>query len=202
MDELVPSDERTRFFEGILHWHEYPWDWILATGSGVPQSWQNERKQLMEATGIKDAALTQWLNGLQINVPVEKSGITYTKEPVALGASSYRLHAYQTDQMPQGREFEYARTNQGDYFAEVYTLALSRPDFLSRALPAAQSAWLRRVVFHTPEDLKTLAQQAALREPERTEFLVRGQRLYTREQLDQLINELGIRSRNPGAQLA
>lgn len=202
MDELVPADERIRFFEGILHWHEYPWDWIGATGSGVPQSWQNERNQLMQATGMRDAALTQWLNSLQINVPVEKSGITYTKEPVSLGASSYKLHAYQTDQMPQGREFEYARTNQGDYFAEVYTLAVSRPDFLSGVLPAAQSAWLRRVVFHTPEDLKALAQQAALREPERTRFLVRGQRLYTREQLDQLINELSIRSRNPGAQLA
>jgi hypothetical protein len=43
----------------------------------------------------------------------------------------------------------------------------------SAALPAAQSASLRWVVFHTPEDLNDLARQAALNESERTEFLIR-----------------------------
>jgi len=202
VDELIPPAGRKEFFEKIMEWHLYPWTWVVAQGSGVPKTWQDERSLLTQKTGMDGARLDQWLAGLGTSVPVVLSGITYSKDPVAGGAGDFFLNAYKADQMPGGKEFEYARTSQGEYFAEVYAFAVSKPEFLSSVLPQAQSAWLRQVVFQMLGDLKSLARQSALAEPELTEFLLRGSRLYTREQLDGLLSELTIRHRHPGSQLA
>lgn len=199
IDQLLSPADRNDFFENIVHWHIYPWDWIMAHGTGVPKEWQNERNRLIADTGINDSQLDTWLNGLAPQAPVTVKGMVYFKRPI--GSQSFELNAFPQDQVPQGVEFEYARTSHEDYFAELYTLAVSRPEFLSSALPPEQSAWLRRVVFHTPEDPKALAKQAALAEPELTEFLVRGSKLYTREQLEALLNEILIRKSNPGSQM-
>jgi hypothetical protein len=56
--------------------------------------------------------------------------------------------------------------------------------------------------FHTPEDLDALARQAALAEAALSEFLTRGSRLYTSEQLDALLAEFGARYRQPDSQVA
>jgi hypothetical protein len=103
--------------------------------------------------------------------------------------------------MPAGREFEYAKTNQGEYLAELYTLAISRPEFLHTTLPAAQLAWLKRSLFHIPEDIQALAQRTSLPAALQAELVTRGSRLFTWEQLDALMDELTNRAAQPaGAQ--
>jgi len=48
------------------------------------------------------------------------------------------LRSILTANVPAGIEFEYARTNQGEYLA-IVALAVSNPEFLHRTLPRAQS---------------------------------------------------------------
>jgi hypothetical protein len=194
VDPRISQADRDDFFEKIMNWHQYPWAWITVNPPPYP-NWRAERTRLLGETGFNDAALDAWLAGLALNASIVRGARTFRRE------SSF-LNSYETAQMPSGREFEYARTNQGDYFAEIYALALSRPEFLYNALPKAQSAWLKRVVFHTPENITALAMQVALAEPARTEFIVRGSRLFTQEQLDALLAELSTKMRQPGASLA
>jgi hypothetical protein len=87
-----------------------------------------------------------------------------------------------------------------EYLAELYTLAVLRPGFLHQKLPAGQIAWLKRVVFHTPS-AEELGRQVAITEPVLTEFLLRANRLFTREQMDALITELNTRSHRPEEQV-
>jgi len=194
VDARISQADRDDFFENIVHWHKYPLAWIRVNPAPYPD-WQAERTRLLTETGLNDAQLDTWLAGLGVNTAVVRGPRTYLRD------DSF-LNSYETAQIPAGREFEYARTNQGDYFAEIYALAVSRPEFLSNALPKLQSAWLKRVVFHTPEDMTALAKQAALAEPARTEFIVRGSRLFTQDQLDALLAELSTRMRQPGTNLA
>jgi hypothetical protein len=194
VDPRISQADRDEFFEKIMNWHQYPWAWITVNPPPYP-NWRAERTRLLGETGFDDAALDAWLAGLVLNASVVRGPRTFRRE-------SNFLNSYETAQMPSGREFEYARTNPGDYFAEIYTLAVSRPEFLYNALPKAQSAWLKRVVFNTPEYITALAKKAALAGPARTEFIVRGSRLFTQEQLDALLTELSIQTRQPGTSLA
>jgi predicted deacylase len=97
--------------------------------------------------------------------------------------------------MPTGQEFNYARTSRGDYFAEIYAFAVSSPEFLHTKLPSAQIAWLKRVVFHTQEHFDRVAREAAIAGPILNEFLIRGSRLFTLKQLQDLLQELVARPR-------
>jgi len=72
--------------------------------------------------------------------------------------------------VPAGIEFEYARTNQGEYLAELYALAVSNPEFLHRTLPRAQIQWLKSEVFHSGQALEEVSRQAAVGEPQLSEF--------------------------------
>ena len=59
--------------------------------------------------------------------------------------------------LPAGREFEYALSSRGEYLAERYARAVSRPDFRHDKLPEEQLRWLKRVVFRTPQSGATYA---------------------------------------------
>ncbi|HEY6112365.1 MAG TPA: DUF4157 domain-containing protein [Chthoniobacterales bacterium] len=196
LEPQIPRAQLDDLFENIMHWHQYPWAWIKANPAPYP-NWAAERTRLRKETGFDDAQLDTWLAAFTPGTSVVIGDRTYFQDQ-----SGNYLNVYETAQMPSGVEFEYARTNQGEYFAELYALAVSQPEFLSNALPKLQSAWLKRVVFHTPEDMTELAKQAALAEPARTEFIVRGSRLFTQDQLDALLNELLTRMRQPGTNLA
>lgn len=83
--------------------------------------------------------------------------------------------------------------------AELYALAVSRPEFLHSVLPTEQIIWLKQQVFHTPIDL---TRQIALAPASvQDQFMIRGSRLFTWEQLDALLNELSIQARSQESQL-
>jgi len=84
------------------------------------------------------------------------------------------LRSILTANVPAGIEFEYARTNQGEYLAELYALAVSNPEFLHRTLPRAQIQWLKSEVFHSGQALEEVSRQAAVGEPQLSEFLERA----------------------------
>ena len=190
----LSQNEKNNFFGGLLGWRDYSWAW-LNSPPGRPANWQAERVRLRNELGFQsDAQLEAWLATLVINQPVVAGSRTYTRR-------DYYLKSYETAQVPGGTEFEYARTDQDEYFCELYALAISRPEFLHQTLPAAQIAWLKRVVFHTPSNHEELGRQAALADPAQSEFLIRGSRLFTHEQLDALLQELTARSQRPDQQV-
>ena len=188
----VARSDRDDFFENVVHWHQYQ-------GPGHVD-WPRERLRLRTELGLDDPQLSTWLAGLASGRPVQQDPRTYIKHQIT--PTYFTVESFESAQVPAGREFDYARTARDEYFAEIYAFAVSRPEFLDRVLPDAQKAWLKRVVFHTPENLRQLAFQAALADPARTEFVVRGSRLFTREQLDALLTEVTTQTRQPGTQFA
>ncbi len=198
IDSQLSQAAKEEFFETIMHWHDYSWYWVTV----APASNANavaERARLRAETGMDDAQLTAWLNGLPQNTPVVLGTRTYQR--MAPSGTDRFLLSFESAQMPAGPEFEYAKTNQGEYLAELYALAISRPEFLHTTLPAAQLAWLKRSLFHIPEDIQALAQRTSLPAALQAELVTRGSRLFTWEQLDALMDELTTRAAQPaGAQ--
>ncbi|MCC7373470.1 MAG: DUF4157 domain-containing protein [Verrucomicrobiales bacterium] len=200
LNNLSQAD-RDALFRDVMQWRDFSWDWITSRDSPHAR-WRAQRTEAMAALGFNDDAFDAWLAGLVVDRPVVVGAFTFTKKAHTPGSRAFYLESFLTVQMPTGAEFGYARTNQGEYLAELYALAISAPDFLHRVLPEGQIRWLKRVVFHTPEDMAALARQAALAEPARTQFILQGSRLFTREQLDTLLSRLSVSQTTPGAQLA
>jgi hypothetical protein len=100
--------------------------------------------------------------------------------------------------VPGGLVFEYARTGKGDYFAELYALAVSVPEFLQRELPFAQIEWLKQQVFHTQahyDELIRPYEQLAMRSSTANlvhiqQLLNRARLQFTRQQLQTVARDL------------
>jgi hypothetical protein len=201
IEHQIAQSDQDDLFENIIGWRTYPWDWITIHPTNVVE-WQAQRTRLRTELSFNDTQLDAWLAARTVDAPVVVGSRTYIKRAHVPGGSSFYLQSYITSQVPAGVEFEYARTSKGDYLAESYTFAVSRPQWLHTVLPAAQLAWWKRVVFHTPENMQALARQAALTDPALTEFLARGSQLFTWEQLDDLLNEMLLKYRQPSGQAA
>ncbi len=187
MVSQILQAEQDRLFTQILPWRDYSWAWITSPAPRYP-NWQVERDSLRSALGFTEAQLDTWLAGLRPNAPVTVGNRTYTRD-AAGGGSTLFLSSVDQSQLPSGVEFEYARTNRGEYLAELYALAVSRPDFLHDALPQPQVAWLKRVVFHTPATRDEWARQMAVRDvpPDLFAPLVK---VFTWEQARPIIDEI------------
>jgi hypothetical protein len=199
MSQIAVS-ERNDFFQNIVPWHEFNLNRI--THPQAYATWKTDRENACRLLGIDDNKLDAWLASLVPDQPKPRGKWTCCKRPVAPGSTSYNLQCFETARVPKGDEFSYARENPEEYFAELYAFAVSRPGFLHAALPADQTAWLKRVVFRTPETIGELSRMAALNEPAQTEYILRGSRLFTWEQLDALMNELTAKQRFPGSEIA
>jgi hypothetical protein len=186
----IPRADRDHFFEDLVSWHDYAWDWITANPAPY-DTWQAERDRLRRNLGFTETQLDTWLGGLQAGQPVTVGGFTYVRQ-------QYHLGEIRTAALPAGREFEYARESREEYLAELYALAIGAPEFLHDALPADQVEWLKQVVFHTPADLDALAREAALPEPLWTRFVLGARRLFTWQQIDTLLNRLTVSSAGEG----
>lgn len=180
--EGIPQADRDHFFGTLLGWIDYSWDWINARDA-PHQSWRDERERLRAELGFDQDQLDAWLATLQRDVPVQRGVFTYTRGP-------HHLSRVRTGALPAGAAFEYARSARGEYFAELYFMALSAPGFLHDALPAEQIEWLKRVVFGTPATRDELARQAALNEPLQSQFLVTASRLFTWPQIEAVLARL------------
>ena len=194
IDSQLSQAAKEEFFETIMHWHDYSWYWVTTPPASNPNA-VADRARLRAETGMDDAQLNAWLTGLPQNTPVVLGTRTYQR--YAPGGVDRFLLSFDSTQMPAGREFEYAKTDQGEYLAELYALAISRPEFLHTTLPAAQLAWLKRSLFHIPEDLQALAQRTSLPAALQAELVTRGSRLFTWEQLDALMDELTNKAAQP-----
>ncbi|OUL98519.1 hypothetical protein A8M77_31135 [Variovorax sp. JS1663] len=194
----VPPAELKTFFEVLLKWQDYAWAWITSPAPRSP-NWQAERDSLRAELGLEEAQLDAWLATLQPNQSVTVGQRTYTRDAAGSGGSTLFLHAIDPSRIPRGVEFSYARTSQGEYFAELYALAVSRPAFLSDALPAPQSEWLRRIVFGTPATANEWASRIAARDD--ATLIERLLRTYTWTQADAVLNE-HLGRRRAGGQAA
>jgi hypothetical protein len=178
----LPPDKKMEFFEKVVGWIDYPWAWISVQNPPY-DNWKAERNKVKAELGLDDRKLDAWLAGLQVDQPVEVGSRTYVR------AGNF-LRSIPTQNVPPGAEFAYARTNQGEYFAELYALAVSNPEFLHGALPYPQIHWLKTEVFHTTEAIDEVARQAAVGEPQLSEFLERARRLFTVQQMKAALNEV------------
>lgn len=184
MDAQIPLAEQQRFFRDILPWQQFSWAWLNSPAPRYP-NWQAERDELRGLLRFDEAALAAWLATLQPGIAVNAGGWTCMRD-----ARSMFLSLVDASRQPQGREFEYARSGQGEYFAELYAFAVSRPQFLHDALPADQIAWFKRVVFHTPATAAEWAVELAARDlAGEPRLLARLMRVFTWEQIDQILND-------------
>jgi hypothetical protein len=190
----VSLEDRQELFERIMHWFILRRVWVERAAPPDPEFWPQQRERLRTSLGLDEAQLDTWITGLGLNSPVVQGDRTYLKRPLKPGSTDWLLHFYDTAQMPSGPEFAYARTAHEEYFAEIYALAVSRPEVLHRELPAAQVEWLKHKVFHTPEDLDALA-DARVEPGLRPQFVLRASRLFTWEQIQSLINMLRYEQR-------
>jgi len=185
-NDLAP-DKRMEFFEKVVGWIEYPWAWISVKNPPY-DNWKAEKSKVKTETGFDDAKLDAWLAGLQADKPVVVGSRTY------LHAGSF-LRSIVTANLPAGVEFEYARTSRDEYLAELYALATSSPELLYQTLPHPQIEWLKTEVFHTQQALEEISRQAAVGEPQLSQFQERARILFTPQQLKAALNEVLTRPR-------
>jgi len=191
IDTQIPRAEREHFFTDILPWTDYSWAW-LNSPAGRPDNWTALRNALRTELGFDEAQLDAWLGTLQTGAPVTIGGRRYVRTP-------YFLVSIDASRLPGGIEFEYARSSRAEYIAELYALAVSRPDFLHDALPQDQVAWLKRVVFRTPQTSAGWAAQLAVRDVP-PGLLRRLSKVFTWEQAEPIIDEiLASQSRGGGS---
>ncbi len=97
---------------------------------------------------------------------------------------------YRSGRVSRGPEFVYARSNKGDYFSEVYTFALSRPDWLHGQLPPEQIVWWKRNIFNVPVDREEWTRQIGTSRPVPPDFFDRVERLFTWPQIRPLLDQI------------
>jgi hypothetical protein len=219
VDPTIPKKDMDDFFQNIVQWTEHPWDWIKLTTPPY-DSWKKERLSVCAELGF---ITKKEENGKQVDAcddtkmdpfitsvaagPVTANGRQYTK-----GTSA--LVSWPVGNVPSTTEFEYARTSQSDYFAELYALAISAPAFLSASLPAPQIEWLKTNVFHTDTFYQSIiepyknpainANPALLVQYQ--QLLKSADSLFTQQQLkavatklDQLLNQMSVPQSNAAA---
>jgi hypothetical protein len=185
----ISRAEQDQFFTRILPWTDYSWSWITSPAPRHP-NWQAERDSLRTALGFDEARLDTWLASIQPNTPVTVGARTYTRDAAGSGGTRLFLSAVDATQLPAGIEFEYARTNHGEYLAELYALAVSRPEFLHSILPQPQIEWLKRVVFRTPATADQWARQLAVGGNVPPQLFARLLRVFTWDQAQPILDEI------------
>jgi hypothetical protein len=143
----VPEPYMQELWKNIMDWRRYSLAWITPRNAPYA-SWTEERNAVKRETGITDDdAFDAWLNALQMDGIVVANGREWAKEN-ASGAPT--LYSWKMGAIPHNAEFAYARTQEIDYFSEVYAHALSAPEWLHDRLPDDQIEWLKRRLFRFP----------------------------------------------------
>jgi len=179
LESEISGAQYKRFFSEVLPWNMYSWAWLNARNSPYPNQLE-ERTKLRAELHFDDDQLDAWLRMLVLN-----SGITVGDRTYFRG--QFWLNSYPTALIPGGKEFDYARSGQGEYLAEIYAFALSKPEWLSSVLPAAQSEWLREAVFKTPKDEAQWAIQLGDTPP--PGFVAQALRFYSWDQLKPILDQ-------------
>jgi hypothetical protein len=142
------SSQLISFFDSVIGWHYHPISFLLTNppANDTHRTFQMElcnELQFVNSSGECDRArLIAFINGVPLNGNVILNNRIYTR-------TSGLFMSWPIGSVPTGPEFSYARTSPSDYFAEVYSLSLSNPDFIYRSLPPNQIEWLKQNVFNT-----------------------------------------------------
>jgi hypothetical protein len=181
----LTAEARRELFGDILDWQRRSWAWITAPTHDNARA---ERAALVRESGIADNRLDAWLaqfrmGELERSQAVEQNGRLYLR---AEGTGHF-LHSLRRSEVPQGVEFEYALSNQGDYISELYAFALSRPDWLAGRISARQLRWWRERVFSMPGDDREVARQLNVPAPAMAAFLAAIRTKFTWEQADEVL---------------
>ena len=186
IEEQIPRAARNELWSTLMDWREFPWAWISAPNApGTPSEWIERRNEVKRLTGLSDdAAYDAWLAALTEGVLVDVNGRPWARQT---HSSSPFLITWRNGAIPRIREFQYARTGQQDYFAEVYTYAVSQPDWLHDVLPPDQIIWFKRNVFHVPATETEWATQLATTRPVSPTAFARLMRTFTWTQAQPVI---------------
>lgn len=186
----IPAGERDRFFNEIVRWKDYDWS-RLTSPVGRPPEATAVRTALSRELGFDEAQLDAWLLTLRPGAQATVNGRQYVR-------NGPKLESTDPARMPQGTVFDYARTGHSDYFAELYAIAISRPEFLHDNLPSEQVAWFKRVVFRIPQDPAEWALRLAVRDA--PPGLIRKlSRVFTWEQADPIIEAILAAQKPPSS---
>jgi predicted Zn-dependent protease with MMP-like domain len=176
--------EKDELFVSIMGWRKYSWAWITAQSSPYPL-WREERDRLKREVSLDDRGLDAWLETFRIRgLDRSDAQVRHDRTYIRSRAGGDHLLSLLTAEVPEGIEFDYALTNDGDYLSELYAFATSRPQWLAVRLSHRQRGWWRRTVFGLPaddRDVARLLQMAPSSAPSR-----RPEEILTWEQIDAL----------------
>jgi len=185
VEHSLSADARRELFGDILDWQRRSWAWITTPSHDNARA---ERAALVRESGVAEDRLDAWLGQFRMGAlsrsqAVEANGRVYIR---AEGTGHF-LHSLRRAEVPQGAEFEYALSNQGDYISELYAFALSRPDWLAARISARQLRWWRERVFSMPGDDREVARQLNVPAAAMASFLAGIRTKFTWEQADEVL---------------
>jgi hypothetical protein len=187
-------------FDTILEWKQHSWAWVNMPQSKDPSKARDERRALIAESGIADDKLDEWLKGfhmgdLERSNAIELNGRVF----IRAGGTGHWLNSMKKSELPSGPEFEYALSNTGDYIAELYAFALSKPDWLAGKISARQLKWWRERVFSMPGDDVEVAKQLGVSETLKPAFLAAVKTKFTWEQADAVLADVTKAAATPKA---
>ena len=179
-----PSAE---LFGAILDWRRHSWAWVNMPQTATESNSRKERRSVVAESGIADDKLDAWLTQFVMG-PLSRSNAVEANGRVFIRAEDgHFLQSIKKAELPQGPEFEYALSNQGDYISELYTFALSRPDWLAGKISRKQLNWWRERVFSMPGDDREVAKQLGVAKPLEAAFLAAVKTKFTWAQADEVL---------------
>jgi hypothetical protein len=187
-------------FDAILDWKQHSWAWVNMPQSRDPSNARDDRRAVIAESGIPDDKLDAWLQGFHMGA-MERSNAVELNGRVFIraGGTGYWLNSIKRSELPTGPEFEYAQSNKGDYIAELYAFALSKPDWLATKISARQLKWWRERAFSMPVDDAEVAKQLGVSEALKPAFLAAVKTKFTWEQADAVLADVTKAAATPKA---
>jgi hypothetical protein len=154
VDATISRNDMDDFFQNIVQWTQHPMAWITPHAPPYP-TWQAERKSACTELGFLDQKGNCDDTKMDSFFASLKSG-NVTMNGRLYSQNANFLVSWPIGNVPSSTEFDYARTSQAEYFAELYAFAISTPAFLSASIPDAQVQWLKTHVFNTDALYKSI----------------------------------------------
>jgi hypothetical protein len=191
-EHALTPEATHELFDEILGWREYSWAWVTTERSPY-ERWRAERERLRMEVGMDSHGLTTWLAEPEFTL----RGAYRRSETRSRGGRIYvrsahngdRLNSLLASEAPRGAEFEYALTNKGDYLAELYAFATSRPAWLAGRISERQKGWWRERAFGLPRRDDEIARLIAVSPEIEQRVGARLGNVFTWEQLSALLTQ-------------
>ena len=195
VQDHTPQAVLDELFQTLLDWNNWTLLNVHATPAAHPD-WAAQRAEARARAGGSEAEFDAFI--ATIDVAVAALGGSLSTPPVARGGFDWvastggtpLLVTYRSGRVSRGPEFAYARSSKGEYFSEVYTFAVSRPEWLHGQLPPDQIVWWKRNIFNVPINREEWARQIATSRPIPPDFFDRVEHLFTWPQIRPLLDQV------------